>query len=71
MSTIYITMGQQHCHRLPRHTIDKDCVVAIKCKDEVHGRDTAFELFGPNFALSYYQEPPDMQYFYRGIIEVN
>lgn len=70
MTKIYITFGQVHTHRVNNQTFDCDCVAVIHCNDHGHGREIAFEHFGPKFAFSY-DDPPNMYYFPRGIMNVN
>jgi hypothetical protein len=69
----YITFGHGHVHRVNDITFDVYSVAAIKCDSHIHGRQIAFELFGPHFCTSYYNRIPDdvMQYCPRGIIEAN
>lgn len=67
--TYYITFGQAHAHRIPNHTLDKDCVLAIEAESRDAARDKVFELFGPKWSMMYDKEP-DMAYFPRGIIKL-
>jgi len=71
---VLITFGQCHVHSINGHTVDKDCVAAIKCQSPKEGRDLAFEWFDGKFHSSYVEgmEPKDlMDYYPRGKIEVN
>lgn len=68
---LYITFGQVHVHSVNGKTFDKDCVALIECTDEEQGREQAFALFGGKFCFSYPDTPPDMQYFPRGIINID
>jgi len=66
----YITFGQSHAHRVNGKTFDCNCVAAIESEGEEQGRKKAFELFGPMWCFSYIGSPPKMEYFPRGIIDV-
>lgn len=67
----YITFGQVHTHRVPNHTLDKDCVALFYVETYAEGRKRAEKLFGDKFAFDYTEEnPPDMKYFPRGLIEI-
>lgn len=73
---IYITFGQAHAHRVNNQTFDKDSVAEIQCKDHAHGREIAFDLFGPKFCFSYEEheikrKEKFMSFFPRGIIKAN
>lgn len=65
--TYYITFGQTHTHRIPNHTLDKDCVLAVEAESQEAARKKVFELFGPKWSM-FYDKKPDMSYFPRGII---
>ncbi len=73
---LYITFGQEHVHKISINDevqiLDKDCVAVIECNDYGHGREIAFNLFGPTFATSYeHIDGEKMHYFPRGLIPVN
>lgn len=70
--SIYITFGQEHRHTVNGEVFDKDCVAEIECGSYEHGRERAFELFGPKFATSYSGAEVHgvMHHFPRGIIHV-
>jgi hypothetical protein len=74
MPKTYVTIGQQHTHRINGHTIDKDCVAVINCTDAKDGCEKAFEFFGPKFCFECHEDRWDeanLKYFPRGYIEVN
>ena len=66
METAYFTFGQCHFHKIDDKIFDKDSVVKITSEDP---RTKMFELFGSKWAMQY-DEPPNMEYFPRGIIEL-
>lgn len=66
METAYFTFGQSHIHRIGNRLFDKDTVVKITSENP---RQTMFETFGMKWALQY-DEPPRMQYFPKGIVEL-
>jgi len=68
--TTYVTFGQDHVHSISGVTFDKDCVAEIPSISPSQGRERAFEIFGRKFCFEYFNEPPDMQFFPRGIIKV-
>lgn len=68
IKTAYFTFGQVHVHYVNSITFDKDCVVRI---DSYNPRETMFETFGTKWGFQYDNEPPDMKYFPRGIINLN
>lgn len=65
-TTAYFTFGQSHIHRVNGKTFDCDCVVKITAEDP---RQTMFDTFGVKWAMQY-DEPPAMDLFPRGIIEL-
>ena len=70
----YVTFGQVHAHSVNGKTFDRDCVAVIECDSEDHGRDLAFEFFGPKFCFEWPEDKfdmKDMEYYSRGLIEVN
>jgi len=70
----YVTFGSSHVHRINGHTIDKDCVAIIECKNAEDGRSKAFEFFNDKFCFEYPEEYfniDSMKYFPRGFIKVN
>ncbi len=67
MKTSYFTFGQDHAHRLPNITLDKDIVLKITSPDP---RQTMFDLFGRKWAFQY-DAPPTMSYYPRGIVDIN
>ena len=74
MAKVLITFGQIHTHRINGHTLDKDCVAVINCKDYAHGRELAFKWFDGVFHNCYLEgeEPANlMDYYPRGKIEIN
>jgi len=73
MNKYYITFGQDHTHRVPNHTLDKDCVAVIEAVDYMAARKKAFELFEAKWCFLYEEEKIDdkfMSYFPRGLINV-
>lgn len=66
MITNYFTFGQQHTHSVNGITWDKDCVVKITAQDP---RQVMFDTFGVRWAM-HYDQPPNMEHFPRGIIEL-
>ena len=74
MAKTYVTLGQNHMHRINGKVIDKDCVAVIECSDAQEGRKIAFELFGPQWCFEYHEsqwKASNLKYFPRGYIEVN
>ena len=79
MPKIYVTFGQNHAHAVNGVTFDKDSVACIECTDQAHGRELAFELFGPKFGFTYSSEDfaaacEDrnlMYYLPRGVMDAN
>ena len=70
---LYVTFGQIHHHEIHGLIFDKDCVALIKCASYQHGREIAFDAFGPKFCFTYTDEnftPEILRYFPRGIIEL-
>lgn len=65
-STAYFSFGQTHVHSVNGFTFDKDVLVKITHDDP---RARMFELFGSKWGMQY-PEPPDPQYYPRGIKEV-
>ena len=68
---VYITFGQNHVHRVNGITLDKDSIAVIDASTHNDGRDIAFDLFGQKFATSYENVDDILQYFPRGLIELN
>jgi len=68
----YVTFGQVHTHRVNGKTFDCDCVAVIECEDAKSGRERAFELFGPKFFTTYFDDQwnGELDYFPRGLIDV-
>jgi hypothetical protein len=67
---VYITFGQCHAHAVAGKTFDRNCVALIKAENINQGREKAFEYFGDKWFTSYSPNSPEMEYFPRGIIEV-
>jgi hypothetical protein len=63
----YFTLGQAHTHSYNGITLDKDCVIEIECDEP---RNKMMELFGAKWGFEYDNEPPDMQFFPRGIVKI-
>ena len=68
--TTYVTFGQGHVHRVNGKTFDKDCVAVLDSDSAEEGRERAFAIFNGVFCFEYYETPPDMSYFPRGLINV-
>lgn len=66
---IYITFGQIHVHSINGKTLDKDCVAVIEAETHEKGRKIAMDIFDGVFHQSL-NEPPDMSFFPRGLIEI-
>lgn len=74
MSKYYFTFGQVHINRVNGHTLDKDCVAVINASDFAQAREQAFTWFGDKFHQQYSEEAFSddiLQYFPRGLIEIN
>ncbi len=70
----YVTLGQQHTHRINGITLDCDSVVCYETENTQTGRTKAFELFGDKFFTDYHDtqfDMEDLQYFPRGIINID
>lgn len=68
--TTYVTFGQDHVHHVNGKTFDKDCVAVLQSLNAAQGRALAFELFDSKFCFEYFDKPPKMEYFPRGLIDV-
>jgi len=69
----YVTMGQDHVHRINGQTVDKDCVAVFEADDASQGREKAFELFGRKFCFEYHDLEFDhstMRHYPRGFVEL-
>lgn len=66
----YITFGQIHVHRVNGKTFDADCVAVINGETPEQCDKMAFELFDGKFHEHSNRIPP-MEYYPRGLIEVN
>ena len=75
----YVTFGQDHVHVLEesetgfRFLFDKDCVAVIESENRNEGRNKAFDIFGPEFCMEYFDQEfkkDSLRHFSRGIIEV-
>lgn len=67
----FVTFGQCHSHALPNCLLHKDVVAVIECDDYKHGREIAFELFGPKFSTSYFEDEwndDDIKWFPGGYV---
>jgi hypothetical protein len=67
MTTNYFTFGFGHVHEVNGFIYDKDIVVKITADDP---RQKMFDTFGRKWAMQY-DTPPDMNYFPRGIKELD
>jgi len=74
----YVTMGQQHIHKINGQVIDRNCVAVFESEKGV-GRRKAFELFDVKFCFHYPEnewnrklkdDPDMMQYYPRGYIRI-
>ena len=70
MNKYYFTFGQDHTHSVNGYTYDKDVVCVIKAVDAETARDIMRDHFGLKWSFSYYLEP-DMNYYPRGLKELN
>ena len=74
MNEFYITMGQEHIHKVDGKIIDKDCVAVITAPDHTEARKIALDLFGTKFCTSYESSgftSEALKYYPRGLIHVN
>lgn len=74
MAKHYVTLGQQHTHRINNITLDCDSVVCYEAENAQEGRKRAFELFGDKFFTDYHDtqfDKKDLEYFPRGIINID
>lgn len=60
---MYFSFGQSHVHSVNGFTYDKDVLVKIRANDP---RQVMFDTFGEKWAMQY-DEPPDAQFYPRGI----
>lgn len=67
MKIKYFTFGQTHTHSFNGVTLDKDVVVKITAKNP---REKMQEFFGVKWCFEY-DKKPEMQYFPRGIFNIN
>ena len=68
MKTSYFTFGQDHAHRIPNITLDKDIV--IKITDD-NPRKVMFDYFGAKWSQEYDNvESIHMEYYSRGIYDL-
>lgn len=65
--TSYFTFGHGHVHSVDGFTYDKDVVLKLTAD---YPRGEMFKMFGPKWAMEY-SEPPNMEYFPRGIHELD
>ena len=70
MISSYFSFGQDHAHRLGGHTLDCDVIIEINAVDDISARRRMFELFGDKWSFQY-ENLPDMDYFSRGIFNVD
>lgn len=68
--TTYVTFGFDHVHTVNGLTLNKDCVAAFPSSSAEEGRTHAFQLFGAKFCFEYFNKLPNMEYFPRGVIQV-
>lgn len=66
MKTSYFTFGQQHTHSVDGFTYDKDIVVKITAECP---RTRMVDWFGDKWSFEY-SNPPNMEYFPRGMKEI-
>lgn len=73
MNKYYMTLGQSHCHRINGKTIDKDSVAVIQAEDYESARKFAFLVTenGKFHRLLDDINKVGMEYFPRGLIEIN
>lgn len=70
---LYITFGQDHAHHVNGVTFNRNSVAEIECDSYGHGREIAFELFGPQWSFTYDEEQikKALHHFPRGILKAN
>jgi hypothetical protein len=66
----YVTFGQIHVHSINGKTFDKNSVAVIERETAEEGRLAAMDIFDGIFHQTFYDELPAMEYFPRGLIEV-
>jgi len=75
----YVTFGQDHVHVIEnaetgeRLVFYKDCVASIEANSRIEGRNKAFDLFGPQFCMEYFEEEfkkDSLCFFKRGVLAV-
>lgn len=74
MAKHYVTLGQEHTHRINNITVDCDCIVSYEAIDAKDGREKAHKYFGIKFAFDYHDnefKQENLKYFPRGIIEID
>jgi len=54
----YVTFGSDHNHVVNGKNFNANTVAVIECDSPQHGRERAFELFGPQFCV----ETPEAYY---------
>lgn len=64
----YLTFGQSHVHSFNGYTLDKDIVLAIKSDDYHRVREYVIKMFGNQWSNIY--DEPHLEYYHRGLIEV-
>ena len=74
MANHYVTLGQQHTHRINNQTLDCNCVVRFQADTPAEGRKKAFEFFGDKFFTDYHdqqwKESEMLSYFPRGYVDL-
>lgn len=70
MPKFYVSFGQIHTHSHNGQTLDKDSIGVIEASNEEQARKLAFEWFGRTWSMLY-TEKPNMDFFPRGLINLN
>jgi len=77
---MFVTFGTAHRHKVKNERTGKDVVLDSNCIGVIHadsyqkGRQIAFEIFGPKFCTSYFEDEfneEEYTWATRGLIEVN
>ncbi len=65
----YISFGQDHFHIHNGNVLDSDTIGVIESEDYESARMKAFEWFGKQWSMVY-EEEPEMEYFPKGLINL-
>ena len=67
--TFYVTFGQVHVHSVNGKTFDKNCVAGIRARTRAEAHEKAMKIF--NGVFHSVQDEPHLEYYPRGIIDVD